>query len=159
MFRLLALLMLVLALMAPTGCVSLEATPRQDPYADRPFRLNRFDFQTAWKTTPSPQGLTVDLVLKNVRYMLVNDLSLDMELLSRDGKVISRGGDVLSGSLRDGESGEMRVLLPNAQAAPGDRLHFKLSYNGIEGSVAHRPVSDFTVDAATGAPIVDNSER
>ncbi|HBA89402.1 MAG TPA: hypothetical protein DCZ75_15885 [Geobacter sp.] len=157
MSRILAVVILAALFLAPTGCASLQ-TQQQEPFAGYPSQIDRFDFKVAWRTSKTKEGLAVDVVLKNVRYLLVNDMTLEVSLQGKGQKVLSKGSDYRLQDLRDGEYANLHVFLKDASVSSGDQLHFQIRYNGIEGSVAHNIVSDFTVNAITGVIIRDKRE-
>lgn len=158
MLRALAAFMLAVLFLLPAGCATTP-TQKPAPFAGYPFRHARYDFKVAWKTTPAPEGLVVDVVLKNVRYIVVNDLILEIFLQSGE-KVLARGSDLLTQDLKDADYAKLRVVLKNAKVAPGDKLHFQIRYTGIEGDgAANKVISDFTTDAVTGSFILPRGEE
>jgi len=158
MSRLITMLILAALFLAPLGCASMQA-PKAEPFAEFPFRHDGYDLKSAWRTSPSQQGLVVEVALKNERYVSVDELELQVSLLTQGSKVIVEERALLPGSLRNDEYGNLVVVLKNASASPGDRLHFRLQYSATDGSTGYKWMSDFTVDALTGVRIPDKNER
>jgi hypothetical protein len=149
MSRFMTLVVLAALFSGTTGCASDQAQ-RQKPFAGLPFRNNGYDFKKAWKASPSPQGLAIELVLKNIRYPRVEELEVNVSLLKKGDKVIAEETAFLPRIVATGEYCNFTILLKNVTAAPGDLLHFRISYSASEGSNAYKTVSDFTADAVTG---------
>lgn len=153
MSRLVTMSILAALCSLPTGCTFLHAPP-QMPLAGYPFRYDGSDFRTAWKTMPSEHGVAVEMMLKNVGYPLVKDLTLEVSLRQGD-KVIAKRSASLFGGLRDGDYGKVTVLLKDVTVSPDDLLQFRIKFNRIEGGISHALVSELTVDAVTGVEIDD----
>lgn len=149
MSRLTTLLVLAALSILPMGCVFLDAPP-QMPLAGYPFHHNRSDFKIAWKTIPSQRDVAVEVTLKNVRYPWVSNLRLDLSLKQGD-KVIAQNSAPLFGGLRDGDYGKVTVQLRDVALSPDDQFRFRIRYNSTEGSTTRTRVTEFTVDAVTGA--------
>lgn len=158
MSRLVTLLILAALFLAPLGCASVQA-PKPEPFAEFPFRHDGYDLKSAWKTSPTQEGLAVEVALKNDRYVSVDELEVIVSLLTKRDEVIARESALLPGTLRDGEYGNLVVVLRKASASPGDKLNFRLKYSAIDGSTGYKWMSDFTVDAVTGVQIIDKNER
>lgn len=158
MSRLTPLLFIAVLFFALSGCASLLQAPTAEPAASFPFRHDGYDLKTAWKTSPSPEGLVIDFAMQQERYAALDELRLDVALLTKSNKVKSHESALYSGLLRDGQYGYLSVLLKGASVSPGDRLHFRLQYNAMDGSTGYKWVSDLTVDAVTGTQLRDKSE-
>ena len=152
MSRLMSLIVLAALILATAGCASMQ-TPKQKLFAGFPYRHDGFDFRKVWKASPSPDGLVVQGILKNVRFFRVEDVEITVSLLRNGDKVISEETDFLLGTFDNDEYINFSLLLKNAAASPGDLLHFRIKYRAIEGNGIYNWISDFTADAVTGVPI------
>jgi hypothetical protein len=158
MFRFMTLMVLAALFLVPTGCASLH-TQQQKPLTAFPFHHNSFDFRTAWCTAPSPQGLAVQGVLKNIRYPYVDDLEITVFLESKSNRIIADTTVFLAGVISKDEYHDFNVNLKNAYPASGNLLKFRIKYRAHDGNSIFSWVSDFTVDAITGALIPKEEEK
>lgn len=152
MFRLIILMLFVPLLFGTFGCAT-HHPPQQKPFAGFPFRHNGFDFKQAWKASPSPQGLTVEGALKNVRYFRVETLELTVSMLRNGEKVTRDERYFFSGGINKDEYRDFRLLLKDVTAVPGDLLQFAIRYNALDGTNNFGWTSDFTADVFTGVAL------
>lgn len=149
MSRFITFMLFVPLLFVMSGCAS-QQIPQRKSLAGFPFRHNGFDFKQAWKASPSPQGLTVEGALKNIKYFRVETLDMTVSVL-RDGKKISPEETYFfSGSVYKDEYRDFSLVLKNVAPVPGDLLQFVISYNALDGATSFRWTSDFTADVFTG---------
>ena len=156
MFKLLVKSVLAALLFTLAGCASVTVS-KPEPFAGLPFRHNAFDFKEAWKLSPAEKGVAIDMALRSVRYLRVDDLEVHASLL-RQGKVVAEDTAFLLGSLEMFEYGRVQLLLRNGSPAPGDLLEFRLSYRATEGNNALNWTGSFLADAMTGTTIRKKDE-
>jgi hypothetical protein len=157
MSRFMTLMVLAAMFFSPIGCASLQA-PKPKPFAGLPFRHNGFDFKKAWKATPSPQGVVVQGVLKNIRYLRVEEVEITVSIQRKGDKIIAEDTTFLLGVIDKDEYRDFALVLKNASAYPGDLIHFLIKYRAIDGGSTYGWTSDFTADAVTGVPIRKEEE-
>ena len=135
-----------------TGCAATPAA-RTSPFAGYPFRHADFDFKVAWKTSPSGSGISVDGILKNVRYYQVGDVQLWVKVLNKANKVLAEESTLFMPlPLEMDDYRPFSVTLQNVALAPGDMLNFVIMYRVIDDRrSSFNWLSSFTVDAMTGA--------
>jgi hypothetical protein len=156
MFRLLTMSIVAALLFALAGCASVQ-TPKPDRFSGLPFRHSAFDFKKAWKLSPSPQGLSVDMVLRNVRYLQVDDVEVQASLL-RQGKVVAQDTAYVHGSVAMDDFCKVQLLLPNASVSKGDLIYFRIQYRATEGNNSLNWTSDFSANAISGVPVRKKDE-
>jgi hypothetical protein len=148
-FRVAALLAVMVTLSA-TGALS-AARPS---LAGLPYRHSDFDFKMAWKASQSGQGVAIEGVLKNVRYPRTVGVDVTVYLLDRDHRLLAREMTFpIPQPIRWGESRPFALTLDQAALAQGDLLQFLIRYQFEDGNDGGSWMSDFTVDAATGAVV------
>lgn len=155
MYRLKIFVMLMVICLLPLGCSFVQA-PSQMPFGDSPHRYTRSDFNIAWRTASSQEGFTVDTTLRNMRYSLVRDLTMEVSL-KRGDQVVARKKGFVYIDLKEGAYGNVDVLLKGVSVSPGDQLQFRLTYEGTEATVARPLQLVFCVDAETGVVDEDKS--
>ncbi|ACH38208.1 lipoprotein, putative [Citrifermentans bemidjiense Bem] len=155
MYRLKIVVMLMLICLFPLGCSFVQAPPQMQ-FGDSPHRYTRSDFNIAWRTASSEQGVTIDATLRNMRYSLVKDLTMEVSL-KRGDQVVARKKGFVYIDLKEKAYGNVAVLLKGVSVSPGDQLQFRLTYEGTEGTVARPHQLDFCVDAETGVVDEDKS--
>jgi hypothetical protein len=135
-----------------TACASYTAKP--NPAAGYAYQHKDFDFRYAWNTKSSDDGLRVDGLIKNVRYDLVQDVTLRLSLLNKDHKVISQGVALpLPQTVPLDDYRSFQFVFKDAKLQDVAELRFGISYIGVEtGPQGINWNGDFTVDAATGLP-------
>lgn len=148
MSRLTRLLMLAALCLSPLGCTFMDPPP-QMPFAGYPYRYNRSDFKIAWKTEKVERGLAVEVMLKNLQYTAVSELTLETSLIRGD-EVLAKRSTSLAQDLRIDEHKKLGVKLRNVAVSPGDQLHFLIRYQATEGGTTRSMVTKFAVDAVTG---------
>jgi hypothetical protein len=157
MSRFLVRLLLAALLIAAAGCASTQ-TAKYQPFTGYPFRHNGFDVKQAWKTTPTPRGLAVEGVLKNVRYPYMEDVELTVSLVRDRSKVIAQDSFFVRGTLGNDQYCNFATLLKEVTVAAGDQLRFSIAYRAVEGSSQLRWTGEFAADATTGVAIFKPGE-
>ena len=149
----------VVMLAALTAAPAVHAVGT-NPVADMPYRYDDFDFKYAWKTTPVERGLAVDGIMKNVRYANVDDVVLTVSVLNREGKLLADATTFpLPQQIRMDYDSPFALVLKNVVLSPGDLLRFQIRYRVDDGSNnSFNWLGSFTVDAATGAPLVEKGK-
>lgn len=155
MSRLTLLLILAALCLLPLGCTFMDPPP-QMPFAGYPYRYNRSDFKIAWKTEKVERGLAVEVMLKNLQYASVSELTLETSL-NRGDEVLAKRSTSLAQELRIDEHKKLGVKLRNVAVSPGDQLHFLIRYQATEGGITRSMVTKFAVDAVTGDIYEDES--
>jgi hypothetical protein len=152
MSSLIKMMVLVVLFFAPLGCASLQSAS-DNPLEELPFHYDHFDFKTGWKAYPTPNGMAVEVLLKNERYLSVEEMDLTVSLLRQGEQVVAQETVFFPGSIRNAGYGSFVVVLKNQTAIPGDRLRFLVRYSATEGSSASKWMSSFTADLLTGTVI------
>jgi hypothetical protein len=149
-----------LVAMMVTLAASAFAGARPSPVAGLPYRHSDFDFKVAWKTSLSGQGVAIEGVLKNVRYPGTAGVDVTVYLLDRDHRLLAREMTFpIPQPIKWGETRPFAVTLNQAALAQGDLLLFLIRYQGEDGNDGGTSwMSNFTVDAATGAVVEENRE-
>lgn len=157
MSRFMIFMVLVSLLLVQVGCASVQ-TRRPKPFAAFPYRHNGFDFKQAWKASQTPEGLAVDGVLKNIRYFRVENLQVSVSVHRKQRQVSPEETYFISGNMEREEYRDFGVMLKQVTVAPGDQLHFVISYNALDGSTPFGWTSEFTADALTGVAVLKPEE-
>jgi hypothetical protein len=142
----------LVVLISLTACGASYAV-KQNPAAGYSFKHKDFDFWYAWEIGHTDKGMSIDGLIKNVRYNTVEDADVKVSLLNKAHQVISEDVTFLFPPvMKIDDYRSFRLLLKNAKLSEGDLLQFLVNYRASEGSQngsAWR--GSFIVNAATGS--------
>jgi hypothetical protein len=124
---------LVLMVSVLFGCASTSLdTLRREQLEQLPHKYSQFDFKLAWDSTLTDNGITVEGVIKNLRWQHAESLEVWVSLLDPDGKVLAKEvALVIPNPLNMYEVSSFSVRLP-IKAATGSTLRFMYSYYGVD---------------------------
>ena len=138
------------------ACGSLQSV-RQNPVEGYPFRHNAFDLKVAWQTSRVDKNLLIGGLLKNVRFVQMEDVELGVSVLDKAGKTLGSDKVLLLPSpiLKD-EYTPFSLKFENLLLSQGDILRFQIRYRANDGDRdSFDWLSNFKADAVTGATISD----
>jgi hypothetical protein len=99
-----------------------------------PNKYSQFDFKLAWDNNISDNGIIVEGVIWNVRWLHAEGVEVWVSLLSPDGLVLDKEVCLIAPhSLDINEQSDFYVKL-KSKPVPGSRLLFTYRYNGVEDS-------------------------
>jgi hypothetical protein len=99
-----------------------------------PQHYSQFDMKIGWNVTNgSISSTTIDGIVKNVRYVEMENIEVWASLLDSNGKLLARSVDyVIPTRLGEGELAPFTIKLP-AVASAGSKLIFTYKYFGSDG--------------------------
>jgi hypothetical protein len=145
----------LVSVLVMSGCALHQYADSTDLSA-YPYRHAAFDYKYVWKTVKTEQGISIEGLMKNVRYAYINSVLMKVELLGKDDQVMSMtSGFPVPQETRMGEVNHFSLLLTDAKPVSGDMFRFTVHYTGNDGDSDDKVdwISIFTVDALTGAVI------
>jgi len=135
------------------GCATSSAM-KQNPADNFSFKHRDFDLRYAWKTAQTEKGVSIDGLIKNVRYNNIDNIEIRISLLDKAHKVIAEGvAFPVPQKIQLGDYRNFGILLKHAKLSDADQIRFLVNYSASEGQSAFTWTSNFTVKAATGAAI------
>ena len=130
MLRRLLILTLTAALLG--ACSAYHPSSRQHPDSMAQHYAH-FDLVLGWDLKVAGDTTQVDGVVKNVRYLYMNDLEIWVAALDPAGKTVARSVSyVIPLQLGMDDTAQFSLKLPVAVAA-GSRLRFTYKYLGSDG--------------------------
>jgi hypothetical protein len=129
-------------------------TVKQNPAADFAFIHKDFDLRYAWNASQTDQGVRIDGLIKNLRFPKVENLEIQVRLVNKAHKVSSSGAAFpIPQPIDANDYRSFELRLPHAELAEGDQLQFITSYVIAVGQGSISWISNFTVNAITGAVV------
>jgi hypothetical protein len=148
--------MILMSVMMPglVACGSLQSA-QQSPVAEYPFRHSAFDQKVAWKTSLIDRNLVINGLLKNVRYLQIDDVELTVSVIDKDNKTLARNRTLfLPVPIKMDDYVPFGLTVENVTLTRGDVLSFLIKYRAYDGdSSSFTWLSSFKTDALTGATI------
>jgi hypothetical protein len=146
--------MIAAMILSLVSCGSLQSA-HQSPAADFPFRHGAFDLKVAWRTSPIDKNLFIDGLVKNVRYLQIEDVELTVSVINGGNKVVASNRTFLVPSpINMDHSAPFGLKLSNVTLSRGDILRFLIKYRANDGGPGtFEWLSSFKVDALSGAAI------
>ena len=139
-------------LLSLTACAA--STVKQNPAADFAFIHKAFDLRYAWNTRQTDQGVRIDGLIKNLRPPRVENVEIRVRLVNQAHKRSSEGvAFPIPQPIDENDYRSFELRLPHAELAAGDQLQFITSYDVAAGQGSFSWISNFTVDAVTGAVV------
>ncbi len=147
---------IITMLVSLSGCSMNNYIP-QNPVADLPYRHNDFDYRFAWRTDQTDQGLSVEGLMKNVRYAQVESVTLSISLLNKENVVLaSETTFPLPQTIKMDNYAPFKVTLKKVSPSKNDMLKFMITYYVFDGKdEIFQWHSSFTTDVSTGMGIND----
>jgi hypothetical protein len=126
------LAMLACTILLLGGCATYQGTTRSLDALSQ--RYAQFDLLVGWDVKAVDGSTVISGVVKNVRYLYMEDLEIWVEALDPAGKVTARAVSfVIPHQLPQDQSAEFALKLPVA-VAPGSKLRFTYKYLGNDGA-------------------------
>lgn len=122
-------LIVILLLLMIGGCAAYRSD-NLDRMQSLPQHYKQFDLKLAWDVKQVDDSTVIDGIVKNIRYVEVDDLEIWVLSLDAGGKVVHRAADFVY-RLRKNETGQFTLKIP--RLAPGSKLRFTYSYVGSDG--------------------------
>jgi hypothetical protein len=131
MLKKLFFMMVSVAILAGFTSVSEQLKARME---QMPQHYSQFDVKMGWAVTAGNSGTTIDGVIKNDRYAIMEDIEIWASLVDAKGKLLARSVDyVIPKRLDRDDFAPFSITLPTA--APKDaKLIFTYKYVGEDGS-------------------------
>ena len=126
--------LLILAITAALAgaCSTYHDTGYQHPET-MTQQYSQFDVVMGWDVQVAGGNTLIKGVVKNVRYLYMNDLEIWVVALNPAGKVMARSVDfVIPQPLQMDETAAFELKLPVA-VTPGSKLRFTYKYRGSDG--------------------------
>jgi len=124
------------------------------PESNYPYINSSSDFRVAWDIVQTSNETVFNGYIKNIRNIQASDIYLDIEVLSPEGRQLSKGGTQSPQTLYTNDSFAFSIKLNDIKISDGDVLKFFINYrtnSGAWGGGAGK--SSFEVDATTGIAI------
>jgi len=135
------------------ACATSSAT-KQNPADEFTFKHRDFDLRYAWKTLQTDKGVSIDGLIKNVRYTNIDSIEVKVSLLDKSRKVLAEGvAFPVPQKIQLDDYRNFAVFLKDAKLSEADQIRFLVDYSASDGQNALSWTSTFTVKAATGAAI------
>ena len=102
-----------------------------------PQHYDQFDLRLAWGTKTTGTEILIEGLVKNVRYLRVDDLEIWVAVLDAQGRTVARSvGYIIPPALALDEIAPFSLKLP-VPALPGTKLRFTYLYAAFEGDGHH----------------------
>ena len=125
-------LFLLTMAIAMSGCAGYQDTSRQRMQG-LTQHYSQFDLEMGWNYRVADGTTLIDGMVKNVRFQVMYDLEIRVEVVAPKQKVTARAVTlVIPRQLNLDESAPFSLKLPLA-VQPGNRLVFTYRYRGNEG--------------------------
>lgn len=125
-------LCILLAVMLSGCALKPLDTLRREQFEQLPRKYSQFDFKLAWDSKVTNNGVTVEGIIWNVRWLHAEGLAISVSLLDPEGRVLATETDLISPDpLNIQEKSNFSVTLP-AKPVPGSKLSFTYRYYAVE---------------------------
>ena len=123
---------LLIATLVLTGFTSLS-DQLKERMEQMPHHYSQFDVNVGWAATSGNSATTINGIIKNVRYIRMDDLEVWVSLVDAKGNLVARSVDYIIPSKLDRDDvATFTIILP--AAAPADaKLIFTYKYVGNDG--------------------------
>lgn len=131
MLKKLVILMISVAVLAGFTSISGQLKARME---QMPQHYAQFDVKMGWTVTAGNSGTTIDGIIKNDRYAIMEDIEIWASLVDAKGRLLARSVDyIIPKRLDRDDFAPFTIILPTV--APKDsKLIFTYKYVGEDGS-------------------------